>query len=78
MVSILAVSKYVYCELLEAMTERHVTTSILVFAHISELFCSLSAYNYRYTKTKLHQHALVVVLQKIVKKISRFIPPEKS
>lgn len=77
MVSILAVSKYTYSELLEAMTERHVTTSFF-FAHIPELFCSLSTSNYRYNKTKLHQHGLVVVLQKIVKKIWRFIPPEES
>lgn len=67
-----------YSELLEAMTERHVTTSILVLAHIPELFCSLLTSNNRHTKTKLHQHALVVVLQKMVKKLLRFIPPEKS
>lgn len=78
MVSILAVSNNTYSELLEAMTERHVTISILVLAHRPEIFCSLSTSNNRYTKIKLYQHALVVVLQKMVKKILRFILPEKS
>ena len=77
MVPILAVSRYlvhVYSELLEAITDRHVTS----------IFIYLNLFQFINIKLQVHQdqtssaYALVMVLQKMVKKISRFIPPEKS